>query len=127
MVKIISTDRAPGVLGPYGQAVVSHGFAFLSGQIALDPKTGRLIEGDVTRQTERVLNNLRCVLEAAGLSLANVVKTTVYLADINDFQAMNDAYVRHLGSHRPARATVEVAALPMGARVEIEAIAELEE
>jgi 2-iminobutanoate/2-iminopropanoate deaminase len=125
MKKIISTDRAPKAIGPYSQAVVSSGFAFLSGQIPLDPATNQLIEGDVAAQTERVLENLKAVLEACGSSLAKVVKTTVFLKDMGEFARMNEVYSRYFPESPPARATVEAARLPRDVRVEIECIAEV--
>ena len=125
MKKIISTDRAPKAIGPYSQAVVSHGLAFLSGQIPLDPATGQVVEGDITWQTTRVLENLKAVLEAAGSSLERVVKTTVYLKDMAEFVKMNDVYATYFPEHPPARATVEAARLPKDVRVEIDCIAEV--
>ena len=122
----IKTDQAPLAIGPYSQAIKTHGtnsFVFLSGQIPLVPETMQIIEGDVQAQTARVFDNLRAVLEAAGSSLQQVVKTTVFLADMNDFTAMNEVYARYFGEHRPARSTVEVARLPRDVRVEIEVIA----
>ena len=126
MKKIISTERAPKALGPYSQAVVSNGWAFLSGQIPLDPSTNQIIDGGIAAQTERVIENLKSVLEAAGSSLERVVKTTVYLKDMGEFAAMNEVYGRYFGSNPPARATVEVARLPKDVRVEIECIAGVE-
>ena len=125
MNKIVSTDQAPKAIGPYSQAVISNGFAFLSGQIPLDPATGQLIDGDVAAQTERVLENLKSVLEAAGCSLASVVKTTVYLKDMGEFARMNEVYGRYFTGNPPARATVEAARLPRDVRVEIDCIASL--
>jgi 2-iminobutanoate/2-iminopropanoate deaminase len=125
MNKIISTDQAPKAIGPYSQAVISNGFAFLSGQIPLDPATGQLIDGDIAAQTERVLENLKSVLEAAGCSLASVVKTTVYLKDMGEFARMNEVYGRYFTGNPPARATVEAARLPRDVRVEIDCIASL--
>ena len=125
MKKIISTDRAPKAIGPYSQAVVSHGLAFLSGQIPLDPATGQIVEGDITWQTTRVLENLKAVLEAAGSSLELVVKTTVYLKDMGEFVKMNDVYATYFPENPPARATVEAARLPKDVRVEIDCIAEV--
>jgi 2-iminobutanoate/2-iminopropanoate deaminase len=125
MKKIISTDRAPKAIGPYSQAVVSSGFAFLSGQIPLDPVTNQLIEGDVAAQTERVLENLKAVLEASGSSLAKVMKTTVFLKDMGEFARMNEVYTRYFPENPPARATVEAARLPRDVRVEIDCIAEV--
>jgi 2-iminobutanoate/2-iminopropanoate deaminase len=123
MKKIISTGRAPKAIGPYSQAVISNGFAFLSGQIPLDPMTNQLIEGDIAAQTERVLENLKAVLEACGSSLAQVVKTTVFLKDMGEFARMNEVYGRYFPENPPARATVEAARLPRDVRVEIDCIA----
>jgi 2-iminobutanoate/2-iminopropanoate deaminase len=123
MKKIISTDRAPAAIGPYSQAVVANGFAFLSGQIPIDPATNKLIEGDAAAQTARVLENLKGVLEACGSSIAQVVKTTVFLKDMGDFAAMNEIYGRYFPENPPARATVEAARLPRDVRVEIECVA----
>ncbi len=119
----ISTDRGPRAIGPYSQAIRANGFLSLSGQVSLDPATQQLIQGDIAAQTTRVLENLKGVLEAAGSSLDRVVKTTVYLKDMNDFSAMNEVYARYFPNNPPARATVEVARLPKDARVEIELIA----
>src|SRR4030081_2287602 len=107
MKKSVATDNAPKAIGPYSQAVVSNGFAFLSGQIPLDPSTGQLIDGDITAQTQRVLENLKAVLESSGSSLAQVVKTTVYLKDMGEFARMNEVYARYFPENPPARATVE--------------------
>jgi len=123
MPDVISTDRGPRAIGPYSQAIRANGFLFLSGQVSLDPATQQLIPGDIAAQTARVLENLKGILEAAGSSLDRVVKTTVYLQDMNDFTAMNEVYARYFPSAPPARATVEVARLPKDARVEIELIA----
>ncbi|MEO5926569.1 MAG: RidA family protein [Bryobacteraceae bacterium] len=123
MKKTISTTDAPAAIGPYSQAVVSNGLAFLSGQIALDPATGEIVAGGIDDQTVRVLQNLKAVLEASGSSLANVVKTTVYLKDMAEFTAMNEVYGRFFTDNPPARATVEVARLPKDVRVEIDCIA----
>lgn len=123
MKKIISTDDAPKAIGPYSQAVVANGFAFLSGQIAIDPATNQLIEGDVAAQTGRVLENLKAVLTAAGSSLPQVVKTTVFLKDMGDFVKMNEVYGRYFSENPPARATVEAARLPRDVKVEIECVA----
>jgi 2-iminobutanoate/2-iminopropanoate deaminase len=119
----IATDRGPKAIGPYSQAIKANGFVFLSGQIALDPATQQVVDGDVARQTERVLENLKGVVEAAGSSLDRVVKTTVFLADMNDFSAMNEVYARYFTKQPPARSTVEVARLPRDVRVEIDLIA----
>jgi 2-iminobutanoate/2-iminopropanoate deaminase len=123
MPKTISTDRAPRAIGSYSQAVLSNGFAFLSGQIPLDPSTGQLIEGDIAAQTARVLDNLKAVLEACGSSLDQVVKTTVYLKDMSEFARMNEVYARYFPANPPARATVEAARLPRDVLVEIDCIA----
>src|SRR5579863_4380599 len=125
MKKIISTANAPAAIGPYSQAVVSNGFAFLSGQIPLDPSTGKLVEGDVAVQTERVLENLKAVLTACGCSLEHVVKTTVYLKDMSEFARMNEVYTRYFPENPPARATVEAARLPRDVKVEIDCTAEV--
>jgi len=122
-MKTISTENAPEAIGPYSQAVVSNGFAFLSGQIPLDPATGKLIEGDVAAQTVRVLENLKAVLEACGSSLGHVVKTTVFLKDMGEFAQMNAVYSEYFPENPPARATVEAARLPRDVRVEIDCIA----
>jgi 2-iminobutanoate/2-iminopropanoate deaminase len=119
----IQTDRAPQAIGPYSQAIKANGLIFASGQIPLDPATMQIVEGGVERQTERVLDNLKAVLEAAGSSLDRVVKTTVYLADMNEFAAMNEVYARFFGATKPARATVQAARLPRDVRVEIDVIA----
>jgi len=121
----IATRGAPKAIGPYAQAVACGDLLFLSGQVPIDPATGELVRGTVQEEVERVLDNLQAVLEAAGCGLDRVVKTTVYLTDLTDFGAMNEAYARRFGEHRPARSTVQVAALPRGARVEIDAIAAL--
>jgi 2-iminobutanoate/2-iminopropanoate deaminase len=122
--KAVSTDRAPAAVGPYSQAIVANGLVFASGQIGLDPKTGALVDDDVVAQAEQVLENLAAVLSAAGSDLNQVVKATVYLADIADFKRVNDVYARHFADGAPpARAAFQVAALPLNARVEIEAIA----
>ena len=119
----ISTAGAPKAIGPYSQAIRTNGFLFTAGQVALDPSTGELVNGGIAEQTTRALENLRAVLKAAGCGLDQVVKTTVFLVDMADFSAMNEVYGRVFGAHRPARSTVAVAALPKGARVEIEVIA----
>lgn len=125
MIEPVATDRGPKAIGPYSQAVKANGFVFLSGQVALDPNTQQVVEGDVIRQTERVLENLKAIVEAAGSSLQHAVKTTVFLADMNDFAAMNEVYGRYFVTHRPARSTVEVSRLPKDVRVEIDLIAVL--
>jgi 2-iminobutanoate/2-iminopropanoate deaminase len=124
-LKSVSTDGAPKAIGPYSQAIVADGWVFCSGQIPLDPASGEVVQGDISAQTDRVMKNLTAVLQAAGASLGAVVKTTVFLADMADFAAMNEVYGRHFGEHRPARATVAAAGLPRGVRVEIECIARL--
>ncbi|MDQ6788546.1 MAG: RidA family protein [Acidobacteriota bacterium] len=126
MKEIISTENAPGAIGPYSQAVKVGGFVFCSGQIPIDPQTGDFVAGEVAEQTEQVLKNLTAVLGAAGTYLNNVVKTTVFLADMNDFTAMNEVYARYFSENKPARATVQAARLPRDARVEIECIATAE-
>jgi 2-iminobutanoate/2-iminopropanoate deaminase len=120
---LVSTSGAPQAIGPYSQAICVNGFVFTAGQVALDPSTGELVTGGIAEQTMRAMENLRAVLTAAGTSLSQVVKTTVFLIDMADFTAMNEVYGRMFGAHRPARSTVAVAALPRGARVEIEVIA----
>jgi 2-iminobutanoate/2-iminopropanoate deaminase len=119
----IKTEHAPGAIGPYSQAVRAGGFIFLSGQIPIDPSTGEFVAEGIAEQTEQVLKNLSAVLEAAGAGLADVVKTTVFLADMNDFAAMNEVYSRFFQESPPARSTVEAARLPRDARVEIDVIA----
>jgi 2-iminobutanoate/2-iminopropanoate deaminase len=121
--EIISTEKAPGAIGPYSQAIKANGTVYLSGQIPIDPATGQFVSDDVGEQTEQVFKNLIAVLEAAGTSLENVVKTTVFLADMNDFAVMNEFYGRYFDSNKPARATVQAARLPRDAKVEIECIA----
>lgn len=121
----VRSERAPEAIGPYSQAVLSDGWLFVSGQIPLDPKTGKLVEGGIAIQTEQALANLGAVVEAAGLTLDRVVKTTVYLKDLQDFAAMNEVYSKFFKAPYPARAAVEVSALPRGAAVEIEAVAEV--
>ena len=123
MREVVSTKDAPQAIGPYSQAIKANGFVFLSGQIALDPETQQLVEGDVATQTERVLENLKGIVEAAGSSIQRVVKTTVFLADMKDFPAMNEVYARYFTAAPPARSTVQAARLPKDALVEIEVIA----
>lgn len=122
-MKQVKTDKAPAAIGPYSQAVISGGFLFSAGQIALDPASGQIVDGGVTMQTERVMANLQAVLSAAGLDWSDVVKTTVYLHDMADFPTVNEIYGRYFGEARPARSTVQVSALPRGALVEIDVIA----
>lgn len=124
--EIISTENAPGAIGPYSQAVKLGGLLFTAGQIPLDPSTGQIVEGDIKAQTERVMQNVVAILEAAGTSIDNVVKTTCFVTDLNDFAAFNEVYARYMGSNRPARSTVQVAALPAGALVEVETVASCE-
>ena len=123
MRDIVITDRGPKPIGPYSQGIKSGGFIFLSGQVALDPKSGELTGGDIRQQTERTLNNIKAILEAAGANLHHVVKATVFLKDLNDFAAMNEVYGRYFTVAPPARSTVQVARLPKDALVEIEVIA----
>jgi len=123
MKQVISTEMAPGAIGPYSQAIKTGNMIFCSGQIPIDPATGEFVSQDVTEQTEQVFKNLTAVLKAAGASLDDVVKTTVFLADMGEFAAMNDVYSRHFVDNKPARATVQAAKLPRDARVEIECIA----
>lgn len=125
MKEIISTDKAPKAIGPYSQAVRAGGFLFTAGQIALDPASGQLVEGDVARQTTRVMENLKAIVEAAGSSLDRAVKATVYLKDMGDFAAMNEVYGRYFASNPPARSTVEAARLPRDVRVEIDLVVAL--
>jgi 2-iminobutanoate/2-iminopropanoate deaminase len=121
--EIISTENAPAAIGPYSQAVKSGGFVFCSGQIPIDPATGEFVSNDIAEQTHQVLKNLAAVLKAAGSSFNDVVKTTVFLADMNDFVAMNEVYGKYFSENKPARATVQAARLPRDARVEIECVA----
>ncbi|MCA1624760.1 MAG: RidA family protein [Acidobacteria bacterium] len=123
MKEIISTEKAPGAIGPYSQAVKTGNMVFCSGQIPIDPQTGNFVSEDIGEQTRQVLKNLSAVLEAAGTSLNNVVKTSVFLADMSDFAAMNEVYAEFFNENKPARATVQAARLPKDARVEIECIA----
>ena len=126
MMDTVSTDKAPGAIGPYSQAVKAGGMVFCSGQIPIDPATGEFVSGDVAEQTEQVLKNLSAVLGAAGASLNSVVKTTVFLADMGDFAAMNEVYGRYFSANAPARATVEAARLPRDVSVEIDCIASVD-
>lgn len=120
---VVHTDSAPRAIGPYSQAIAAGGLLFASGQIPLVPSTGELLRGDIREQTHQVLRNLAAVLEASGASLSTVVKTTVFLADMGEFAAMNEVYAEHFGDHRPARSTVQAGALPRNVSVEIDAIA----
>src|SRR5438034_2170534 len=127
MKKIISTNAAPGAIGPYSQAVRSGSFLFCSGQIPLDPKSGEIVSGDIAAQTRRVLDNIAAVLRAEGLTFDNVVKTTIFLTNLDDFQIVNEVYGSYFKQNPPARSTVQVSALPRGANVEIEVIAATDE
>jgi len=125
-IREVRSDAAPRPVGPYSQAVVAGGLVFASGQLPLDPESGQLVEGDMAAQTERVISNLRAVLEAAGASLARVVRVTVYLADLADWPRMNEVYARHFtGDPKPARTAIQAGALPRGAALELDAIAAL--
>ncbi|CAN5816423.1 RidA family protein [soil metagenome] len=123
MLQRVQTDAAPAAIGPYSQAIVHNGLVYTAGQVPFDPGSGELVEGDIGRQTDQVFDNLDAILTAGGASLSTVVKTTVFLQDMNDFAAMNEVYARRFGNHRPARSTVQAARLPRDARVEIEVIA----
>lgn len=123
MKDVISTEKGPKAIGPYSQAIRANGFIFVSGQVAFDPATGQLVEGDVGKQTARVLDNLKAIMEAAGSSLEKAIRATVFLKDMNDFTAMNEVYARYFSHQPPARSTVEVARLPRDVRVEIDLIA----
>jgi len=121
-LKTIAVDNAPKAIGPYAQGIVAGGFLFTAGQVGLDPATTKLVEGDVAAQTQRVFDNLEAVLAGAGATLSDVVRAGVYLVDMGDFAKMNEVYAARFGTHRPARSTVAVAALPAGARVEIDLV-----
>lgn len=123
MKNVVITDRGPKPIGPYSQAIKAGGLVYLSGQVALDPKSGELVGADIGQQTERVLENIKGILEAAGVNLHHVLKTTVFLKDMNDFAAMNEVYTRYFTAAPPARSTVQVSRLPKDALVEIEVIA----
>ena len=123
MKEIIRTERAPAAIGPYSQAVRAGGFLYVSGQIPLDPDTGEVVQGDVAAQADRVLQNIRAIVDDSGATLHDVVKTTIFLADMNDFAVVNEVYGQYFHTEPPARATVEVARLPKDVRVEIEAVA----
>ena len=122
-IRSAHSEDAPKAVGPYSQAIVAGDLVFCAGQLPLDPATGQLVQGDIAIQTARVLDNLAAVLSAAGSGLAQVAKTTVFLADMNDFAAMNEAYALKFGQHRPARSTFEVGKLARGAKIEIECVA----
>jgi len=124
-MQVVATEQAPKAIGPYSQAIVIDQMIYTAGQIGLDPKTMEIVPGGVAEQTDRVLKNLAAVLEGAGSGLASVAKTTVFLVDMADFQAMNEVYARHFGNHKPARSTVAVQALPRGVRVEIDVVAQV--
>ncbi len=121
---VVATDKAPGAIGPYSQAIKVANLVFTAGQIPLDPATGKLVDGDISAQTERVMQNLMAVLEASNSSLDRVVKTTCFLADLDDFAAFNEVYGRYFSENKPARSTVQAARLPAGASVEVECVAE---
>ncbi len=121
--EVISTKGAPAAIGPYSQAIKTNGFVLTAGQIPLDPETGNIVEGGITEQTERVMKSLAAVLEAAGTSFANVVKSTCFLVNLDDFPAFNEVYARLFGANPPARSTVQVAKLPRGSLVEVECVA----
>ncbi len=123
MIETVATEHGPKAIGPYSQAIKANGLIFISGQIALDPATQKMLEGDVAQQTARVMENLKGIVEAAGSSLSRALKTSVYLADLADFAAMNEVYARYFPERPPARSTVQVARLPRDARVEIDLIA----
>lgn len=123
--KIYHTDKAPAALGPYSQAVSAGNVLFISGQLPIDPATGKLVDGDIGARTHQIIANIKAIAESAGASLENVVKSTVFLTDLSDFQTMNAAYATHFTSAHPARSTIQVAALPMGSNIEIETILSL--
>lgn len=123
MIQVVTTDRAPKAQGPYSQAIVAAGMVFLSGQIAIDPKSNQFVDGPIEQQTRQVLENLSSVLQSVGISFSHVVKATVFLKDMNDFDAMNTIYAEYFTSHKPARSTVQVARLPRDAKIEIELVA----
>jgi len=124
-IEIVATKRSPQAVGPYSQAVAAHGFLYVSGQLPMDPETGQMVDGKIEDQTRRAMNNMRAILEAAEVSMSDVVKTTIYLKDMEDFAAVNGAYAEYFPSNPPARACFEVARLPKDARVEIECVAAL--
>ena len=121
-LKIVHTDKAPAAIGPYSQGVVANGFLFTAGQIALDPASGQVVQGDVVAQTEQVMKNLAAVLATVGATWKDIVKTTIFLHDMNEFPRVNEVYGKALGDSRPARSTVQVSGLPRGVQVEIEAV-----
>ena len=121
--RIIQTEQAPAAIGPYSQAIRIGDFLYTSGQIALDPESGIFLSGEIEEETEQTLKNISAILQAGGVNFENVIKTTVYLSDLNDFTRMNQVYEKHFSKNKPARACVQVAALPKGAKIEIDAIA----
>ena len=121
---VVATDKAPGAIGPYSQAIKVGNLVFTAGQIPLDPATGKLVEGDIKAQTEQVMKNLQAILDASGSSLSRVVKTTCFLANLDDFAAFNEIYGSYFSDNKPARSTVQAARLPAGANVEVECVAE---
>lgn len=124
-MQTVNTANAPAAIGPYSQAIVANGFVFTAGQVPFNPQTMELVEGDIAAQTEQVMKNVAAILREAGADMSTVVKTTVFLRDMNDFAGMNEVYARHFGDHKPARSTVQVARLPRDVAVEIEAVAVL--
>lgn len=120
--QVIATEKAPAALGPYSQGVTYGDLVFISGQLPIDPATGEMIEGDIGARTRQILNNMAAIAEEAGGDLTKIIKTTIFLTDLGDFQAMNSAYAEFFGQEPPARSTVQVAALPLGSNIEIEAI-----
>jgi 2-iminobutanoate/2-iminopropanoate deaminase len=124
-MEIISTNNAPAAIGPYSQGIASKGLLFCSGQLGIDPSTGKLVADDTATQTEQVMKNIQALLKAGNLNLSDIVKTTIFLVSMDDFKTVNEIYGSHLGTHKPARSTVQVAKLPLGAKIEIECIAEL--
>lgn len=123
-MEFVKTDKAPKAVGPYSQAVISGNFVFVSGQIPIDPETGNMVEGDIEEKTRRVLKNILAILESIGLSLKNVVKVTIFVTDLSNFERINKIYSEFFDDHKPARSFVEVSALPKNAEIEIEIIAE---
>lgn len=124
-LRTVSVEGAPKAIGPYAHGIVANGFLFTAGQVPLDPATGKLVDGDVGAQTERIFDNLAAILAGGGATFADVAKATVYLTDMADFGAMNEVFARRFGSHRPARTTVAVSKLPAGARLEIDLVARI--
>lgn len=122
-----STEKAPKAIGPYSQAVLANGFLFVSGQLPINPETGKIIDSDITTRTAQVLNNISAILASAGGNMANVIKVNLFLTDMNDFQAVNEIYAEHFQSPYPARSAIQVAALPLGANIEAEVIAQIQQ